>query len=71
MPFVGDAALIFLNAPGMAHGASIPRDAVQAERYAYQFYIGPPKSELARLVLQLLPEQAATWAGLKVPDSEY
>ena len=27
VPFVGNAALIFMNAPGMAHGASIPRDA--------------------------------------------
>ena len=35
VPFVGNAALIFMNVPGMAHGAGIPRDALQSERYAY------------------------------------
>lgn len=65
VPFIGNAALIFLNAPGMAHGASIPADATQATRYAYQFYIGPPKSDLARLVLRMpVDQQAAGGKGV-------
>lgn len=61
VPFVGNAALVFLNAPGMAHGANIPADATQAIRYAYQFYIGPPKSDIARLVLRMPADQQAAW----------
>src|SRR5688572_1966999 len=59
VPFVGNAALIFMNAPGMAHGASIPRDATQATRYAYQFYVGPPKDEYGRLIRRISPAQQA------------
>ena len=69
VPFVGNAALIFMNAPGMAHGASIPRDATQATRYAYQFYIGPPKDEYGRLVRQLAPAQQAA-CGAVTSESE-
>ena len=70
VPFIGNTALIFMNVPGMAHGAGIPRDAPQPERYAYQFYIGPPKSDFAPLVRQLPPEQAAAW-NVKTSDDEY
>jgi hypothetical protein len=70
VPFIGNTALIFMNVPGMAHGAGIPRDAPQPERYAYQFYIGPPKSAFAPLVRQLPPEQAAAW-NVKTSDDEY
>jgi len=70
VPFVGNTALIFMNVPGMAHGASIPRDAPQPERYAYQFYIGPPKSDFLPLVRHLAPEQAAAW-NVKMSDDEY
>ena len=70
VPFVGNTALIFMNVPGMAHGAGIPRDALQLERYAYQFYIGPPKSDLVSLVRQLPQEQAAAW-NAKLSDDEY
>ncbi|MGH9721678.1 MAG: hypothetical protein ACRD8O_15840 [Bryobacteraceae bacterium] len=70
VPFVGNAALVFMNVPGMAHGASIPPDAPQSERYAYQFYVGPLKSELMQLVRRLPPEQAATW-NAKISDDEY
>ena len=70
VPFVGNTALIFMNVPGMAHGAGIPRDALQPERYAYQFYIGPPKSDLVSLVRQLPQEQAAAW-NAKLSDDEY
>jgi hypothetical protein len=65
VPFIGNAALVFLNALGMAHGASIPRDATQATRYAYQFYIGPPKPDFARLIRQMPADrQAACGAGM-------
>ena len=60
-----------MNTPGMAHGAVIPPDAPQSERYAYQFYVGPTKSKVARLVRRLPPEQAAAWADLADPDREY
>lgn len=50
VPFRANTALVFLNRPGMAHAAFVPRDSAQAERYAYQFYIGPPKVELIRLL---------------------
>jgi hypothetical protein len=71
VPFVANSALIFMNVAGMAHGAGIPADAPQAERYAYQFYVGPKKSKVQRLVAQLPPERAAAWAGAPVPDGDY
>jgi hypothetical protein len=49
VPFVGNSALIFMNVPGMAHGASIPPESTQLERYAYQFYVGPPKADVRQL----------------------
>jgi hypothetical protein len=64
VPFVGNNALIFLNAPGMAHAAAIPLDAAQTERYAYQFYIGPSEHDLAELVGRLPPERRGMWSGL-------
>lgn len=70
VPFVGNAGLIFMNVPGMAHGAGIPADASQSERYAYQFYVGPPKSGLMSIVRQLPPEQAAAWKA-RASDDEY
>jgi hypothetical protein len=70
VPFVGNTALIFMNVPGMAHGAAIPLDSPQPERYAYQFYVGPPKPDLARVVRQLPAELAATWK-VKGSDDEY
>lgn len=71
VPSVANSALIFMNVPGMAHGAGIPPDAQQSERYAYQFYVGPTKSKVARLVRRLPPEQAAAWSDLTNPDREY
>jgi hypothetical protein len=71
IPFVGNTALVFMNVPGMAHGATIPRDASQSARYAYQFYVGPSKSKLGRLVQRLPAELAASWADLRVPGEEY
>jgi hypothetical protein len=64
VPFVGNNALILLNAPGMAHAAAIPLDAAQTERYAYQFYIGPSEHDLAELVGRLPPERRGMWSGL-------
>lgn len=72
IPFMGNTALVFLNVPGMAHGAAFPRDATQTERYAYQFYIGPPEPDLARLVLQMPIAERAAWAGVNLPaDAAY
>jgi hypothetical protein len=71
VPSIANSALVFMNVPGMAHGAVIPPDAPQSERYAYQFYVGPTKSKVARLVRRLPPEQAAAWADLIDPDREY
>ena len=70
VPFVGNAALIFMNAPGMAHGASIPRDATQATRYAYQFYIGPPKDDYGRLIRRMTPAQQAAYGAAGAAESE-
>jgi hypothetical protein len=71
VPFIGNAALVFMNAPGMAHGAGIPRDATQATRYAYQFYIGPPKDDFNRLIRRLpAAQQAACGAGATVEGDE-
>jgi hypothetical protein len=69
VPFIGNSALFFLNATGMAHGARIPRDSAQSERYAYQFYIGPSEPELARVVLAMDAEQQALWAGVGANSS--
>jgi hypothetical protein len=72
VPFVGNSALFFLNTAGMAHGAHIPRESSQAERYAYQFYIGPAEPELGEVVRKMPPEQRAHWAGINVPaQAEY
>jgi hypothetical protein len=68
VPFRPNSALVFMNVPGMAHGAHIPADATQSERYAYQFYVGPSKSKLARLVRRLPPEAASAWSDLSDPD---
>jgi len=71
VPSIANSALVFMNTPGMAHGAVIPPDAPQSERYAYQFYVGPTKSKVARLVRRLPEDQAAAWADLIDPDREY
>jgi hypothetical protein len=70
VPFVGNSALIFMNAPGMAHGASIPRDATQATRYAYQFYIGPPKDDYSRLIRRMTPAQQTACGATGAAESE-
>jgi hypothetical protein len=59
-----------MNVPGMAHGATIPRDADQSARYAYQFYVGPKKSKVARLVQRLPAELASVWSDLKTITDE-
>lgn len=72
VPFVANSALFFLNAAGMAHGANIPRESSQAERYAYQFYIGPAEPDLGDLVVKMPAGQREHWTGINVPArSEY
>ena len=61
VPFAANTALVFMNVPGMAHGAHIPSDATQLTRYAYQFYVGPKKSKMARFLRRIPPERARTW----------
>jgi hypothetical protein len=70
VPFVGNSALVFMNVPGMAHGAGIPHDALQSERYAYQFYVGPLKRDVRQLIRQLSPDHAAQWKS-EAPDDDY
>ncbi len=61
VPYRPNSALIFLNSGG-AHGAEIPADAPpKLERYAYQFYVGPPHDALEALLDQLPPDRRALW----------
>jgi hypothetical protein len=56
-------ALIFLNTPGAAHGASIPRSAPRdLERYSFQAYVGVRTSVLKEIVGALPPEKQHRWA---------
>jgi hypothetical protein len=71
VPFAANTALVFMNVPGMAHGAQIPSNATQMARYAYQFYVGPKKSKMARFLGRIPPERAKTWGDLDAHDGEY
>lgn len=64
VPFKANSALVFANAAGMAHGAAIPREATQLQRYAYQFYIGPLKRDLSALLARLPESSRVRWVGL-------
>jgi hypothetical protein len=59
-----------MNAPGMAHGASIPRHATQTTRYAYQFYVGPPKDDFGRLIRRMPAAQQIACGGGSAPDAD-
>ncbi len=63
VPFRPNTAVAFLNSA--AHGAGLPPDLPPTlERYALQFYVGPPIDRL-RGVLRNLPDaQQRTWAQL-------
>ena len=62
-PFRPNTAVIFLNTA--AHGADFPATASgNDERYALQFYVGPPVSALKALVSGLPDAQRRTWAEL-------
>jgi hypothetical protein len=66
VPYRSNTMLVFLNATGGAHGASIPVDApATLERYTYQFYIGPAGEELTALITDLPPERQALWRSKK------
>jgi hypothetical protein len=63
VPYRPNRAMIFLNTPGAAHGASIPAGAsTEVERYSYQAYIGVDVQLLPRLVARLPPSERARWA---------
>lgn len=55
--------IAFINS-GAAHGAEIPPDAAQTERYAYQFSIRPLESGLRQLIHRLPAERQQQWREL-------
>lgn len=61
--FRPNRALIFMNTPGGAHGADIPRNApADLERYSFQAYIGVGTGALREIVSGLPVEQQQRWA---------
>jgi len=63
VPFRSNLCLSFLNLGGGAHGAALPADAQPADlkRYAFQFYMGPERQGLERLVARLSPDRQVAW----------
>ncbi|MGE0592725.1 MAG: hypothetical protein AB7G23_11020 [Vicinamibacterales bacterium] len=65
--FVPNRLFVFLNSVG-AHSARIPQDAPEdAERYLYQFRVGPNGATMAKLMRLLPEERRQYWAG-KIAD---
>ena len=63
VPFRRNTAIVFLNTA--AHGADIPATEPKGlERYAMQFYIGPPVAALKALLHRLPESQQRSWAQL-------
>jgi hypothetical protein len=63
VPFTANSAVIFLNSA--AHGADLPASAPrELERYALQFYVGPPVEALREVVLGLPADQRQAWGQL-------
>jgi hypothetical protein len=60
VPFRPNSMLVFLNSNG-AHGATIPAEAKDVERYTYQFYVAPDNAALGALIRELPPERRVTW----------
>ena len=58
----------FINS-GAAHGATIPADATQADRYAFQFYIKPHGPTLQRLIRNAPADRREQWGHLGAADS--
>ena len=58
----------FINS-GAAHGATIPADATQADRYAFQFYIKPHGATLHRLIRNAPTDRREQWGHLGTMDS--
>ena len=68
VPFRRNSALVFLNS--VAHGADIPAtEPKDLERYALQFYVGPPVGALRELVRALPEPVQRTWAQLLAAKS--
>jgi hypothetical protein len=67
IPFLPNTGFAFING-NAAHGAGIPPDSNQTERYAYQFYATPPGGAFADLVRRLPPERQALFEGLELPQ---
>jgi hypothetical protein len=63
VPFRANTALVFMNS--VAHGADIPASAPRGlERYALQFYVGPPVDALREIVRTLPAADQASWGAL-------
>lgn len=63
VPFRPNTGVVFLNST--AHGADLPTTAPRdVERYALQFYVGPPVAALKDIVSRLPDMQRRTWVEL-------
>jgi hypothetical protein len=60
VPFRPNRMLAFMNSRG-AHGATIPADAGEVERYTYQFYVAPENEALGALIRELPRERRTMW----------
>jgi hypothetical protein len=58
--FTANRFIAFINADA-AHGAELPRDAAQQDRYAYQFYIQPDADRFDDLLRRVPAEIQALW----------
>ena len=59
--FVPNRLLVFMNS--VAHGAEMPADAPQRERYGYQFYVKPKYRGFKSLLKKLPAERQRPWAA--------
>jgi len=60
IPFTANRFIAFINADA-AHGAELPRDAAQQDRYAYQFYIQPDAARFDDLLRRVPADTQALW----------
>lgn len=67
VPFRPNSMLVFVNSHG-AHGADIPADATQSERFSFQFYVAPENAALGALIRSLPPDRRIMWKGKGTDD---
>lgn len=63
VPFRPNTGFAFMNGEA-AHGANIPPDSDQTERYAYQFYTMPAGHDFVDLVRRLPPDRRDLFEGV-------